>query len=73
MKKVLFVVGKAVVLGLVVWLGCSHLEHSAALGGYIDGCKDTILEGAKVENLQIPDDVLTNYCENLSQKYVEKK
>jgi hypothetical protein len=70
--KLLKLFVKAFVVGFVVYMACTHLMHEALVDGYLNGCKDTILEGAKTENLTIPNDVLESYCHALSHKYVER-
>lgn len=61
-------------LGLfVVYMGGVHLWHAVSLDGYLQGCRDTILNAAQNDNVQVSDDAVNDYCQALSQKYVEGK
>ena len=73
MKSLVMLVIKGLVLGLIVYLGCVHLEHSAGLSGYLSGCKDTIAHAADQDNEEIPADVVDGFCKSLSEQYVNKK
>ena len=57
----------------VVYMGATHLWHAVSLDGYIQGCRDTILNAAEKDGLQIPDEVLNKYCQDLAGKYVVGK
>ncbi len=61
-----------VILLVVFVLVSAHLEHEAALGGYLQGCKDVIRD-IKRDGELIPDYYIQIYCHSLGNRYVKNK
>lgn len=69
MKK--YVIGFLILLTLGLIEG--HLCHEAALGGYINGCKDVMLDLYSGLGIKNPDqNSLNSYCHALSRNYIKK-